>query len=476
MPQKKKKKRLGALILASGEDHFQSRRPKEAHLLLGRPLLSYALEVATHLGAAETVVVCPDRRRQLALEAAGHDAALVRARGSSHGSLLAAGLARLARGVDDVLVLQGDQPLLEAATTRALLDEKRARRAALGLLTTAVMAPPDQLCVERDEDGEVRQLRPCHQVVSRAEDDVLLVVEDERPREVDAGCWICDRTLLADALGSGRRGRSAPELLRALVTAARAGGPVSALAVPALEALAVVSRLDQAAAVQILKNRLNRAHMFAGVTLEEPASTLIEPGVEIGRDTTLGAGVQLRGATRIGAGVSIEPHVIVIDSEVADAARLRAFSHLEGALVREGAIVGPYARLRPAADIGAGAHVGNFVEVKKAVLEAGAKANHLAYLGDARIGSKANIGAGTICCNYDGVAKHHTDIGRGVFIGSNSTLVAPIEIGDGAYVAAGSTLTQEVPADALAFGRARQLNKEGLAARIRKRNRARAGK
>jgi bifunctional UDP-N-acetylglucosamine pyrophosphorylase/glucosamine-1-phosphate N-acetyltransferase len=215
-------------------------------------------------------------------------------------------------------------------------------------------------------------------------------------------------------------------------------------------------------------------HMLAGVALEDPASTLIEPTVALGRDVIIGANVQLRGRCLIEDDARIDANTVVIDSLIERGAHVKSFSHLEGARVGRGALIGPFARLRPQADIGANAHIGNFVEVKKSVVEAGAKANHLAYLGDARVGSKANIGAGTICCNYDGSGKHPTDIGAGVFIGSNSTLVAPISVGDGAYVAAGSTLTRDVPADALAIGRARQENKERVAARLRARIRARA--
>jgi bifunctional UDP-N-acetylglucosamine pyrophosphorylase/glucosamine-1-phosphate N-acetyltransferase len=200
----------------------------------------------------------------------------------------------------------------------------------------------------------------------------------------------------------------------------------------------------------VLQQRLRNAAIEAGVTLVAPDTVFLAADTKFGRDVT------------------VEPYVVFGPGVVVDdGATIRSFSHLEGAHVGKGARVGPYARLRPGADLGADVHIGNFVEVKAATIEAGAKANHLAYIGDARVGEKANIGAGTITCNYDGAAKHKTDIGKGAFIGSNSALVAPVKIGDGAYVGSGSVITADVPADALALERSRQTVKEGWAKRLR---------
>jgi bifunctional UDP-N-acetylglucosamine pyrophosphorylase/glucosamine-1-phosphate N-acetyltransferase len=200
----------------------------------------------------------------------------------------------------------------------------------------------------------------------------------------------------------------------------------------------------------VLQTRLRAAAMDEGVTMVAPQTVFLSADTKLGRDVTIEPNVVF------GPGVTVE-----------DGALIRSFSHLEGAHVGKGARVGPFARLRPGAKLGTEVHIGNFVEVKQATIEAGAKANHLSYIGDARVGEGANIGAGTITCNYDGVAKHHTDIGAGSFIGSNSSLVAPVKIGDGAYIGSGSVVTKDVPADALAVARSKQTVKEGWAKRLR---------
>jgi bifunctional UDP-N-acetylglucosamine pyrophosphorylase/glucosamine-1-phosphate N-acetyltransferase len=223
----------------------------------------------------------------------------------------------------------------------------------------------------------------------------------------------------------------------------------------------VNDRAGLAALAQRAQAQINAAHMAAGVTFEDPASIWVDRGVCIGHDTVLEPGVRLRGETLIGSGCAIAQGVIISDSVVGDGVVIKPYSVLESARVEAGCIVGPFARLRPEAHLETGARVGNFVEIKKARLGAGAKANHLAYIGDAEVGAGANIGAGTITCNYDGAAKHRTEIGASSFIGSNTTLVAPVVVGEGAYVGAGSVITQEVPSGALGVGRGRQRNIEG---------------
>jgi bifunctional UDP-N-acetylglucosamine pyrophosphorylase/glucosamine-1-phosphate N-acetyltransferase len=211
--------------------------------------------------------------------------------------------------------------------------------------------------------------------------------------------------------------------------------------------------------------RLATAFMRAGVSIEDPARFDCADGVELAPDVVIEPGVRLLGRTRIGAGTVVGAGCILSDADIGPGVTLKPYTVIEDARVLAGAILGPFARIRPASEVGEGAHVGNFVEIKKTRLGAGAKANHLTYLGDAEVGARTNVGAGTITCNYDGTAKHPTRIGPGCFIGSDSILVAPIEIGAGAYVAAGSTLTDAVPAGALALGRTRQVNKEGWVAR-----------
>jgi bifunctional UDP-N-acetylglucosamine pyrophosphorylase/glucosamine-1-phosphate N-acetyltransferase len=232
---------------------------------------------------------------------------------------------------------------------------------------------------------------------------------------------------------------------------------------------------DLSLAIRAMTRRIAGALMESGVTIEDPERFDADEGVEVGPDTVIEPSVRLRGSTRIGAGCVIGQGCILVDTVVGDGATLRPYSHLEKAEVGARCLVGPYARLRPESRIAEGVHVGNFVELKKTTMGKGSKANHLTYLGDATIGAGVNVGCGTVTCNYDGERKHPTRIGDGVFVGSDSILVAPISIGKGAYVAAGSTLTESVPAGALALGRARQVNKNGWARKQAALRRSRKG-
>jgi bifunctional UDP-N-acetylglucosamine pyrophosphorylase/glucosamine-1-phosphate N-acetyltransferase len=237
----------------------------------------------------------------------------------------------------------------------------------------------------------------------------------------------------------------------------------------AREALGINTRIELAEVDRILRHRKRRELMLAGVTIENPETVSIDAGVSVGIDTVVGPFVQIQGSTAIGENCRIGAHSIIADSQIADGVEIGPYTIVNASVVERGAVVGPYARLRLDNHIAEGAHVGNFVELKKTRLGAGAKANHLAYLGDADIGARSNIGAGTITCNYDGVLKHKTTIAEEVFVGSNSTLVAPLEIGERAFIAAGSVITQTVPPDALGLGRARQELKEGWSIKRRKR-------
>jgi bifunctional UDP-N-acetylglucosamine pyrophosphorylase/glucosamine-1-phosphate N-acetyltransferase len=225
------------------------------------------------------------------------------------------------------------------------------------------------------------------------------------------------------------------------------------------------SRSELAEVSRMVRQQKNEELMAAGVTLIDPATTYVDVDVEVGQDTVLHPGVYLEGSTRVGAACEVRPGVRLVNSTVGDRVTILDHCLIVDSVVGAGSHIGPFAHLRPESVLGEGVKVGNFVELKKATLGAGAKANHLSYIGDATVGASANIGAGTITCNYDGAAKHRTTIGEGAFVGSNSTLVAPVTIGDQAYVAAGSAVTEDVPAGALAIGRARQDNKEGWVAK-----------
>ncbi len=417
-----------AVILAAGlGTRMRSALPKAAHRLAGRPMLRHLLDSAGQVFERLVVVVGPDMP-QLAAMAAPHPT-VVQAdrRGTAHAALCAAEQF----GSGEVVILFADNPLVRAETLARLVAERRASGAGLGLMA---MRPADPARYGR--------------LLTDAQGHVTRIVEwaDATPDEraiglVNAGalCGPADR--LAAWLREIRPDNAKGEFyLTDLVgLAVRDGATVVAVEAAEDELRGINSRSELAAAEAAIQQRLRAAAMEAGATLEAPETVFFSADTVLGPDTV------------------VAPHVVFGPGVRVDGpAEIRAFSHLEGAHVQAGAVIGPYARLRPGTVVGPGAHVGNFVEVKAATLGAGAKANHLAYVGDAAVGAGTNIGAGTITCNYDGFDKHRTTIGEGVFIGSNAVLVAPVTLHDGAFVAAGSVITQDVAQDALAFGRARQ--------------------
>ncbi len=371
------------------------------------------------------------------------------------------GLEALGRFQGRILILYGDVPLLTPATVEKL--ERAAEKAPLAVLTAEVDDPFGYGRVIRAGDG-----------IARIVEEKDASAAERAIQEVNAGVYVTTAPLLQKTVQALSRDNAQGELYLTDIVpaAAREGGAVAVKVDDLAEVRGVNTRAELAEAEAALHRRLIAEHQTNGVTFRDPAGTFIGVDVRLEPDVEIGAGVQLYGTVQIGRGTRIEGPSIVRDSVIGPDVEIAAFCHIVGAKVDRGAKVGPFARLRPGADIGEEAHVGNFVEVKKASLGKGAKANHLAYLGDATIGAGANIGAGTITCNYDGVNKNPTHIGERAFVGSNSTLVAPIVIGDGAYIAAGSTVTQEVPKDALAFGRARQSNREGYAVVLRERMQA----
>jgi bifunctional UDP-N-acetylglucosamine pyrophosphorylase/glucosamine-1-phosphate N-acetyltransferase len=431
------------VVLAAGEGtRMRSLRPKVLHCIAGRPLISHVLAAVRTHGGGTAVVIGPDHA-QLAAEVkrvAPDAEVFVQAerRGTAH-AVLAARPA-IARAAGDVLVVFGDTPLITPATLDRLRDAvgTGAAVAVLGF-RPADPAGYGRLVVE---DGQLLAIRE-EKDASAAERALTLC---------NAGAMALNgKTALAILDSIDDRNAKREFYLTDTVAIARADGlAVVAIETEEDEVRGINTRLQLAEAEAVLQRRLRQQWLDAGVTMVAP-------------DT-----VFLSADTRLAADVVIEPHVVFGEGVVVEeGAVIRAFSHLEGAHVGKGARVGPFARLRPGATLGPDVHIGNFVEVKAAMIEAGAKANHLAYIGDGRVGEGANIGAGTIFCNYDGVAKHHTDIGRGAFIGSNSALVAPVSVGDGAYVATGSVITHDVPPDALAIARSRQVVKENRASRLR---------
>ena len=427
-----------AIILAAGlGTRMKSARPKAAHAIAGRSMLRHLIESCAPLFDRIVVVVGPGME-ELAAQAAPHPVVIQHDRlGTAHAAMQAADWF----GEGRVSVLYADNPLISRATIEAL--QARAGRGDADLVLLA-MRPPEPgkygRVVERggyverivewaDASDAEREIRLCNAGVLSA----------------PAACF---RHWLSKVRAENAKGEY---YLTDVVAIARAeGAHVAAIEAPFDELRGINSRAELAAAEAAMQARLRLAAMEGGATLVAPETVFLSA------DTVLAPDVVVEPHVVFGAGVVVET-----------AATIRAFSHLEGVRVGPRAIIGPYARLRPGTQVGEAAHVGNFVELKAVDLGAGAKANHLTYLGDASVGPGSNIGAGTISCNYDGFVKSRTEIGGGVFVGSDSVLVAPVRIGDGAFIAAGSVITEDVAPDAMAFGRARQEAKPGRAAAFR---------
>jgi bifunctional UDP-N-acetylglucosamine pyrophosphorylase/glucosamine-1-phosphate N-acetyltransferase len=466
------------VVLAAGKGtRMKSAVPKVLHPMLGQPLVCYPLGAALDVGVEGAVVVLGHQHEMVssALEkrygASGrgsrlHVALQLEQLGTGHAArqaLPALEAASSSPGLADlrVLILYGDTPLVRAETLARLRDAHAAAEGPLAIVTFDAPDPTGYGRIIRKGKG----------------DSIRRVVEQKdcskRERaitECNAGIYLCDGPFLAEALSRLQPNNAQGELyLTDLVElAAEAGGTV-AVEVPPEEVLGVNDRVELARIARLLQRRTNEAHMKAGVTITDPDTTLIETTVTLDPDVELGPGCALRGHTRIGGGSRLDAGVVVTDCQLDHNVTVKPYSVLAEAQVGDGAVIGPFAHLRPGSVLGSGVHIGNFVETKKTSLGAGSKANHLAYLGDATIGSGVNVGAGTITCNYDGVNKHPTTIEDGVFIGSDTQLVAPVAVRQGAYVAAGTTVTDEVPAGALAISRSPQRNVEGYVERKRQR-------
>jgi bifunctional UDP-N-acetylglucosamine pyrophosphorylase/glucosamine-1-phosphate N-acetyltransferase len=359
-----------------------------------------------------------------------------------------------------LLILNGDGPLLRPSTLSRLLSLQESRKGG-GCVVTAELTDPT---------GYGR-------IVRNTTGDIAAIVEQKSAsptqaqiREINTGVYLFDSVPfwahLNELIPDNRTGEFYLTDMVEILT--RHGRPIAPLLVPdEAEVLGINTRAELAIADRILRERKSHELMLSGVTIENPSSSLIDVEVSVGMDTVIGANVQLRGRTVIGANCQIGAGSILCDCRVGDNVQILPYVVAQNSVIHENAHVGPFTRLRQNAEVGPSVHLGNFVELKNTVMGADAKANHLAYLGDATVGEATNIGAGSITCNYDGVDKHRTQIGDRVFVGSNSTLVAPLRLGSGSYIAAGSVITDDVEPDALALGRERQVNKPEWARRRR---------
>jgi bifunctional UDP-N-acetylglucosamine pyrophosphorylase / glucosamine-1-phosphate N-acetyltransferase len=466
------------VIMAAGKGtRLKSRRAKVLHEIGGQPLLAHVIKAAQQVVPAEHIHVI-----------IGHQAESVRAavapmgvkfvlqaeqRGTGHAIMCAR---EHVAGYRNILVLSGDVPLVRPETIARLRDFHLGKKAAMTVLTAV---PPDPFGYGRVIRAGLPKTRKTGALwgPGAGSDRVKAIVEQkaltkaqQKAREINSGIYaFAARPLFAniDRLTTGNAHHEfyltdmAAILVksRATVIALQAADPAEVLGA---NTLAELASLDAAM-------RMRKCHdlMAAGVSIYRPETCVIDPDVEIGADTILEPFVQILGRTRIGSDCRIRSFSVIRDSQIAGNVLVRNGCIIDQAVIASGAELGPYSHLRPGSEIGERAHVGNFVETKKTKLGRGSKANHLTYLGDSEIGPGVNVGAGTITCNYDGTSKHMTVIEEGAFIGSDATLVAPLRVGKGAYVAAGSTITEDVPPDALALGRSRQITKEGWARRRR---------
>src|SRR5437016_4322102 len=444
--------KIAAVVLAAGKGtRMKSDKAKVLHAAAGRPIGFFPIRAALALDASPVVVVVGHQAETVQEELSRHLAGAplrfalqAEQLGTGHAVLCAE---EALRGFDgSVLILAADVPLIRPETLQKLVIARQG--ADLALLT----------CRAQDPKGYGRIVRRGDGSVARVVEEKDASPEERRISEANASIYLADAKFLFRALrGVGRSNAQGEYYLTDIVAKGRA----VAVEAEETEVSGVNDRAQLARAAAQLRERRNAQLMKDGVTLVDPDVTYVDEGIEVGADSVLEPMVSLRGKTRVGRGVHIGQGCVIVDSEIADGAQILPYTHMTESRVGPGATVGPFARLRPGAQLAEQAHVGNFVELKKTLLGKGSKANHLSYLGDSVIGEGCNVGAGTITCNYDGKNKHVTRIEDGAFIGSDTQLVAPVTVGKGAYVGTGPTVREDVPSGSLAVSAGKQRNIEG---------------
>lgn len=457
---------LAIVIMAAGKGtRLKSRRPKVLHEVGGRALVEHVVAAAAQVVEPKDIyVVIGHEAEQVRTALASTGVQFVvqtEQRGTGHAILT---VRPAVEGYDTMLVLSGDAPMITTETILRLRDFHLEQQAAMTILTTRPADPTGYGRVIRKQEGKPE--------VAAIVEQKALKPEQRAAPEINAGIYAFETAPLFKYIGqlSTENAHGEYYLTDMAALLEKAGERVVALeGTDPQEALGANTIAEMMELDAMLRMRTARALMAEGVTIYRPETSVIDSTVTVGADTILEPFVQLLGKTTVGSECRIRSYCVIEDTTIGDNVTVLNGSVMNGAQIAKGAIIGPYSRLRPEAEIGEGAHIGNFVEVKKSRVGAGSKANHLTYLGDADIGPGTNIGAGTITCNYDGKTKSLTKIGAKVFVGSDATLVAPLEIGDGSYIAAGSTVTEDVPPDALALGRARQTVKPEWAKKMRSR-------
>ena len=445
---------------------MRSETPKVLHEVGGLPLVSYPIRQSQGLKAEKTVVIVGHQAKaveeRIAQNHPGQCEFALQAEQNGTGHAVMMGMKALRKFDGLILVLSGDVPLLQASSVRKLIQQAKKPNCAGALLSMQPSDPTGYGRVLRNDKGMVTQIVE-HKDCSPEQREV---------GEVNAGIYCFSSSFLKKSLKKLSTNNAQGEyyLTDLIALAAKQKQPMRAIVVSdPIEVLGANDRNQLAQLEAHARLRTCEKLMTSGVSIIDPATTYIQADVKIGRDTIIQPGVHLRGSTKIGKACHIDTGSVITNSKIGDRVQVKPNCVFEEAIVQADAQIGPYARLRPGAKIMNKARVGNFVEIKKTTLGKGAKASHLSYLGDAEIGAGANIGAGTITCNYDGFGKSKTLIGDGVFVGSNSTLVAPLDLGKGVYVAAGSTVTFDAKPDSLILGRSRQVEKKGRAVNVRER-------
>ena len=456
---------VSVVILAAGlGTRMRSRKAKVLHSAGGRTLVEHAVHTALQLAPAQrTFVVVGHQAEQVRAQVSAAGINFIHQqeqKGTGHAILC--GREELLNLGGLLIVYYGDCPLILPGTLEQLVSHQRQHQGGCTMLTTKLTDPTGYGRVIRTETGEVE----CIVEQKSANREQLAV------KEINAGVYCFDARWFWDHIEKMGCDNAAGEyyLTDMIAILIREGHPVHALKVKdSAELLGINNRVELALVDQTFRSRKIHQLMLSGVTVEKPETVTVDHDVTVGMDTVIEPFVQLRGKTVVGENCTIGACSVIVDSELDDDVHVQAFTMIGTSTLKRGVHAGPYTRLRMGNHLEEDVHVGNFVELKKTHVGKRSKAMHLAYLGDAEIGANVNIGAGTITCNYDGLNKHGTSIADGSFIGSNSTLVAPISIGEQAYVAAGSVLTHDVPGQALALGRSRQVNKEGYAGKLGKR-------
>jgi bifunctional UDP-N-acetylglucosamine pyrophosphorylase/glucosamine-1-phosphate N-acetyltransferase len=458
------------VILAAGKGtRMRSELAKVLHLAGARPLVEHVIRACQPLRPAQVVTVVGHQAEEVSavVEALGSETVLQKPqRGTGHALQVAR--RRIRKSAKYAVVLPGDAPLLTTGTLEALISAHLRGQAAATILTAELENPTDYGRVIRDSEGRVE----------RVVEEKSATPEERAIREVNSSIYCFTLAKLWPCLNALRPNNAHRELyLTDAIGLLRERNErvLAVMAADPAEILGCNTRASLAGVDRIFRARKAAEIMDTGVTIYLPETVVIDPDVTAGEDSVIEPGVHLLGQTRLGARCKIRSGCVLRDTQLEDDVVIEPYTVMDRSKVGPFATVGPFARFRPGADIRSGAHIGNFVEVKNSVVHEGAKAGHLTYLGDASVGARANIGAGTITCNYDGEGKYRTEIGKRVFIGSDTALVAPIRVGDDAYVAAGSVITENVPANALAIARGRQTNKLGWAS-ARQKQKARAKK